>query len=931
MCKQFLERRVYFIFLFIVLGFLGGVSVQAADIMVITNFSPTPNGAEVCADTKLWITFASTPIVSDSGYLQICKVSDDSVVYQLNLQPITDPPVLTGWPYQINLNGLTLNYIPFAVSGNVLEIHPSTRLDYNTAYYVKMSAGFCTDSSGNYSPAINNNVSWRFTTKVSAPAADHDYLVTADGSGDFCTIQGASDAVVDNDTTRTIIKIKNGNYRELVNTTTSKINMTWLGEDSNTTVICGYNRDAFNSGTDYRMMVKIQGNGLRAYNVNFHNTAPDNSGQAETIRNKSGLQCLLDNCKFLSYQDTLLLDSQTYFRNCYIQGDTDYIWGVGVAYFDNCEIRSMTDESSYLTQPRTPSTNNGFFFVDCNLTSPTGVNNAYFARLFSGYDYAQVVFIDCIMASDMIRPIGWNTNTQSLMDYLRLWEYKSRTPDGTLIDTSSRLNPGSIQLDDANATYWRNVENVFSVNPWNPKVVNQPTDSWSPYPANGAAGVDKGGVTITWAAGAEATSHIVYFGTDNPPSLIGEQTNKSLATGVMDNNTTYYWRIDEKNSAGTTTGTLWSFTSSDEYDSVPPSPSPMTWAVSPYPVSLSIIAMTATTATDNSGVEYYFSNVTDPNHDSGWQDSPTYIDNGLVNNTTYTYKVKARDKSINQNVTADSNEESTTTMRYACDNAPDSDLDGDCQVNFGDFIVMADAWGEPNETANLLINGGFDTVLTPWQLVNGPGAIGILSVFYDGSKGEPAGSAYLWGNTATSDIKNHRFYQIFPVTIGKKYRFSGRWSGNLNDPNSVTRKNWVEVLVAFSTTSPTPSTWGNPVGYYKKQFVAIGNASNLNFSPTSNGIWDWEDITASPNITPYAPPANDEFTATAPYMVVAFNLSGLRNGGLIKTWLDNISINEKTCSDLDVTGDCQLNWQDIGELADKWLTCYRTPEAECWQ
>ncbi|MFA5292841.1 MAG: pectinesterase family protein [Phycisphaerae bacterium] len=931
MRKFYKNLYIYSIFSLTIIGFIAN-SKATADIMVITNFSPTPNGIEVCADTKLWITFTSTPIVSDSGFLQIFKASDDSVVYQLNLQTLADPPVLTAWPYQINLNGLTLNYIPFAVSGNVLEIHPSTRLDYNTTYYVKMSAAFCTDSSGNYSPAINNNAAWRFTTKASAPAADHDYLVAADGSGDFCTIQGASDAVVDNDTTRTIIKIKNGDYRELIHTTTAKTNMTWLGENRDATVICGYNRDAFNSGTDYRMMVKIEGNGLRAYNVNFYNTAGGyNQGQAETIRNKYGLQCLMDNCKFLSYQDTLLLDNQTYFRNCYIEGATDYIWGTGVAYFDNCELRLIADESSYITQPRTPSTNNGFFFVDCNLTAPAGVDNCYFGRLFSGYDYAQVAYIDCIMPSGLIRPIGWNTNTQSLMDYLRLWEYKSREPNGTLIDVSSRLNPGSSQLDDANAAYWRNVENVFSVNPWNPKLANQPTESWNPYPANGATGVDKAGVTLTWAAGAEAASHIVYFGTDNPPSSIGEQTGQSLATGVMENNTTYYWRIDEKNSAGTTTGTLWSFTSSDEYDSVPPSPSPMTWSVSPYPVSISVIAMTATTATDNSGVEYYFANVTDPNHDSGWQDSPTYIDNSLVNNTTYTYKVKARDKSINQNVTADSNEESATTMRYSCDNAPDSDLNEDCQVNFGDLIVMADGWGEPNEAGNLLTNGGFDTVLTPWLLVNAPGASGVLSVFYDGSKGEPAGSAYLWANTTAVKVANHRFYQIFPVTIGKKYRFSGRWSGNLNDPNSTTRQNWVEVLIAFSLTSPTPSTWGSPIGCYMKKFIAIGSTSNLNFSPTSNGIWDWEDITESPNISPYAPPANDEFTATAPYMVVAFNLNGAKSGGLIKSWLDNISVNEKTCSDLDVTGDCQLNWQDIGELADKWLTCYRTPEAECWQ
>ena len=58
-----------------------------------------------------------------------------------------------------------------------------------------------------------------------------------------------------------------------------------------------------------------------------------------------------------------------------------------------------------------------------------------------------------------------------------------------------------------------------------------PTASWQPQPADGANSVPAEGVTLTWAAGAEATSHIVYFGTTNPPELVGEQTDTSFATG----------------------------------------------------------------------------------------------------------------------------------------------------------------------------------------------------------------------------------------------------------------------------------------------------------------------------------------------------------------------------------------------------------------
>ncbi|MHC4498360.1 MAG: hypothetical protein ACYS21_04505, partial [Planctomycetota bacterium] len=98
-------------------------------------------------------------------------------------------------------------------------------------------------------------------------------------------------------------------------------------------------------------------------------------------------------------------------------------------------------------------------------------------------------------------------------------------------------------------------------------------------------------------------------------------------------------------------------------DATPPTPDPMSWAIVPYATGVASISMTATPASDASGVEYYFDNLTDPdpNHDSGWQDNPTYVDTGLADLTLYTYTVKARDKSSNQNETAPSGSASATT------------------------------------------------------------------------------------------------------------------------------------------------------------------------------------------------------------------------------------------------------------------------------
>ena len=131
------------------------------------------------------------------------------------------------------------------------------------------------------------------------------------------------------------------------------------------------------------------------------------------------------------------------------------------------------------------------------------------------------------------------------------------------------------------------------------------------------------------------------------------------------------------------------FTAADDES---PTPDPMTWAIEPNATGIDTITMTATTATDISGVEYFFANITDPNHNSAWQDSTTYTDTGLVNNTQYTYAVIARDKSIGQNETDWSSQASATTFRYACTSPIASDLDGNCQVDFLDLALFGNTW-----------------------------------------------------------------------------------------------------------------------------------------------------------------------------------------------------------------------------------------------
>ncbi len=83
-------------------------------------------------------------------------------------------------------------------------------------------------------------------------------------------------------------------------------------------------------------------------------------------------------------------------------------------------------------------------------------------------------------------------------------------------------------------------------------------------PINGDLSVMSRAV-LSWTAAPNAISHDVYFGTANPPPLIGNQTATIYNPGGIANSTTYYWRIDEHYSGGapTVTGDLWTFRTMD--------------------------------------------------------------------------------------------------------------------------------------------------------------------------------------------------------------------------------------------------------------------------------------------------------------------------------------------------------------------------------
>jgi hypothetical protein len=86
----------------------------------------------------------------------------------------------------------------------------------------------------------------------------------------------------------------------------------------------------------------------------------------------------------------------------------------------------------------------------------------------------------------------------------------------------------------------------------------RPFPASNPNPADGSTGISTTAF-LSWTAGDGAESHEVYFGTAYPLPLVSTETDTTYAPPVMARKTTYYWRIDEVNSKGKTTGQTWSF------------------------------------------------------------------------------------------------------------------------------------------------------------------------------------------------------------------------------------------------------------------------------------------------------------------------------------------------------------------------------------
>ena len=250
----------------------------------------------------------------------------------------------------------------------------------------------------------------------------YHFVVSPDGHGDFKTVQEAIDACPDyshKEITRILVKA--GTYKEMVSIPHTKFRLYIKGEGAENTLIT-YDKYAkalwpgrdIAVGTSGSASVYIHASYITFEDIAFENSAGEGKeiGQAVAVFT-DGDFLFFNRCRFIGNQDTLYTYGRfgkfggikrNYFKDCYIEGTTDFIFGTSIAYFEGCTIHSK--KNSYVTAASTlQGQKYGYVFKDCKLTADEGIDKCYLGRPWGAY--AKTVFIGCELGKHILAD-GWH-------------------------------------------------------------------------------------------------------------------------------------------------------------------------------------------------------------------------------------------------------------------------------------------------------------------------------------------------------------------------------------------------------------------------------------------------------------------------------------------------------------------------------------------
>ncbi|KAJ6706186.1 PECTINESTERASE [Salix purpurea] len=242
-----------------------------------------------------------------------------------------------------------------------------------------------------------------------------DVVVAADGSGNYKTVSAAVAAAPKKSSTRYIIRIKAGVYRENVDVTKEMTNIMFMGDGRKTTIITASRNVVDGSTTFNSATVAAVGQGFLARGITFQNTAGPSKHQAVALRVGSDLSAFYE-CDMLAYQDTLYVHSnRQFFINCLVAGTVDFIFGNAAAVLQDCDIHARRPNSGQknmvTAQGRTdPNQNTGIVIQKSRIGATSDllpVKSSFPTYLGRPWkEYSRTVIMQSSI-TDVIHPAGW--------------------------------------------------------------------------------------------------------------------------------------------------------------------------------------------------------------------------------------------------------------------------------------------------------------------------------------------------------------------------------------------------------------------------------------------------------------------------------------------------------------------------------------------
>ncbi|KAH6818064.1 Pectin lyase-like superfamily protein [Perilla frutescens var. frutescens] len=300
---------------------------------------------------------------------------------------------------------------PFNFYSGILNYNILTNITILIIFSLSLHAG---NSRATKTPAVSNSGKHGHHKWV-GPSGHRVITVDVNGLGDYQWVQAAVDAVPHNNTMNVLIIITAGSYIEKVVVPASKPYITFQGAGRETTVIewhdraCDRGPDGQQLRTYHTASVTVFAPFFTARNISFKNTAPApmpgmQGWQAVAFR-ISGDKAFFSGCGFYGAQDTLCDDAgRHYFKECYIEGSIDFIFGNGRSMYKDCELHSIaTRFGSIAAQDRSsPDEKTGFAFLNCRVT---GSGPLYVGRAMG--QYSRIVFSHTYFA-DIVAHGGWD-------------------------------------------------------------------------------------------------------------------------------------------------------------------------------------------------------------------------------------------------------------------------------------------------------------------------------------------------------------------------------------------------------------------------------------------------------------------------------------------------------------------------------------------